>query len=119
MNVANDWAISSQYTTREHGWGCYFMHVAVIRYFSELMFRFGTAYGTDRQKDRENRVDMTSVGLSHDNLQRHSWPIHMNQHSFSDIWIISSKNYVGKVPHSLRCGISVRILLPPFEWQPF
>ncbi len=69
MNVANDWAISSQYTTREHGWGCYFMHVAVIRYFSELMFRFGTTYGTDRktdrQTDRENRVDTTSVGLAH------------------------------------------------------
>ena len=41
------------------------MHVAVIRYFSELMFTFGTTYGTDRQKDRENRVDMTSVGLAH------------------------------------------------------
>ena len=45
------------------------MHVAVIRYFSELMFRFGTTYGTDRktdrQTDRENRVDTTSVGLAH------------------------------------------------------
>ena len=29
------------------------MHVAVIRYFSELMFRFGTTYGTDRQTDRQ------------------------------------------------------------------
>ena len=29
------------------------------------MFRFGTTYGTDRQKDRENRVDTTSVGLAH------------------------------------------------------
>ena len=38
--------------------GCYSL-------FSELMFRFGTTYGTDRQKDRENRVDMTSVGLAH------------------------------------------------------
>ena len=54
-----DWAISSQYTTREHGWGCYFMHVAVIRYFSELMFRFGTTYGTDRQYRKTEKIALT------------------------------------------------------------